>query len=217
MVKKQGAVREGTGAKGRLFIIAAPSGAGKTSLVKALLDSTPNIAVAVSYTTRPMRPGEKDGVDYHFVDHDTFKKLIKAGDFLEYAEVFDHFYGTSRSRVMERLDKGMDVILEIDWQGARQVRQMMSENVSIFILPPSRVLLEQRLRSRNQDSNEVIERRLRDAVTDISHYDEFDHVLVNDDFDMALAELKAIIKSPLKGKKALSDHVKKVLALLLKS
>ena len=217
MDKKQGAMKGGAGSKGRLFIISAPSGAGKTSLVRDLLDTTPNIVLAVSYTTRPMRPGEKDGVDYHFVDHDTFRKLIKTGDFLEYAEVFDHYYGTSRSRVMEQLNKGRDVILEIDWQGARQVRQLIPENVSIFILPPSRVLLEQRLHSRNQDSSEVIERRLRDAVTDISHHDEFDHVVVNDDFDMALAGLKAIIKSPLKGKKALSDNVKQVLASLLKS
>jgi len=205
------------GNKGRLFIISAPSGAGKTSLVKALLASNSRIVVSISYTTRPMRPGEKNGVDYHFVDHHAFKELIKAGDFLEYARVFDHYYGTSRSRVMEQLSKGLDVILEIDWQGAQQVRRAMAQNVSIFILPPSRAVLEQRLRSRKQDSNEVIERRLCDAVTEISHYDEFDYIVVNDDFDVALAELEAIIKSPHKGKKSLSDDDKKVLASLLES
>ena len=210
-------VRLEAGTRGTLFIISAPSGAGKTSLVRALLVDNPDVVVSVSYTTRPMRPGERDGVDYHFVDHGTFEELIKAGDFLEYAEVFDHCYGTSRSHVMEQLDKGLDVILEIDWQGAQQVRRAMPENISIFILPPSREVLEHRLRSRKQDSDKVIARRLGDAVTEIGHYDEFDYVVVNDDFDTTVGELKAIIKSPLKGKKGLSDNVIKVLKSLLGS
>lgn len=202
--------------KGTLFIISAPSGAGKTSLLRALLADNPDIVVSISYTTRPMRPGERDGVDYHFVDHETFKSLIKEGDFLEYAEVFDHCYGTSRSDVMEQLNKGLDVVLEIDWQGAQQVRRAMADNVSIFILPPSRADLEHRLRSRKQDSDEVIARRLKDAVTEISHYNEFDYVVVNDDFDSTVGELKAIMKSPHKGKKGHSDNVIKVLESLLR-
>lgn len=193
--------------KGTLFIIAAPSGAGKTSLVRALINSCMNLVVSISYTTRPMRSGERDGVDYHFVDRDTFRKLIEAGDFLEYAQVFDHYYGTSRSQVMAQLEKGLDVILEIDWQGAQQVRRAMADTVSIFILPPSRNALEERLTSRKQDSAAVIKRRLQDAMTEISHYDEFDYVVVNDDFNTTLREIKEIIKSPLQGKKGISDNV----------
>jgi len=206
--------REGAN-RGRLYIISAPSGAGKTSLVRALLTTEHNLVVSVSYTTRPMRPGEQQGVDYHFVDDATFRELIKAGEFLEYAEVFDHCYGTSRSRVNEQLNKGKDVILEIDWQGAQQVRRTMPENTTIFILPPSREALERRLRNRQQDSEQVIARRLRDAMTEISHYDEFDYVLVNDDFEATINELRGLLKSPHKGKKALSDNVIKVLDGLL--
>jgi guanylate kinase len=203
--------------RGRLFIISAPSGAGKTSLVKALVASEHHLVVSVSYTTRPMRSGEQQGVDYHFVDDATFRELIKTGDFLEYAEVFDHCYGTSRSRVNEQLNKGNDVILEIDWQGAQQVRRTMPENTSIFILPPSRTTLEQRLRDRQQDSEQVITRRLQDAMTEISHYGEFDYVLVNDDFKTTLDELRTLLKSPHEDKKALSDNVIKVLEGLLDS
>jgi len=209
MVNKSGGSKKGT-----LFIIAAPSGAGKTSLVRALVASSRNIVVSISYTTRPRRPGESDGVDYHFVDQDTFRKLVQAGDFLEYAQVFDHYYGTSRSQVSKQLDKGLDVILEIDWQGAQQVRRAMANTVSIFILPPSRQALEQRLISRKQDSEEVVKRRLQDAMTEISHYDEFDHVVVNDDFDTTLKEMLAIINAPLKGKKSLADNVIKTLNIL---
>lgn len=178
---------------GTLFIIAAPSGAGKTSLVKALLDVTDDISVSVSHTTRPMRPGEQDGVDYHFTDVDTFKQMIDQDAFLENAQVFDNFYGTAQANIEEKLHAGEDVILEIDWQGAAQVRKIMPGCVSIFILPPSRQELEKRLTGRGTDSEEVIARRMRDAVNEISHYPEFDYLIVNDDFDMALVELQSVI------------------------
>ena len=177
---------------GSLFIVAAPSGAGKTSLVKALVESLANVVVSVSTTTRAMRPGEIDGVDYHFVDVATFESLIAAGRFLEHARVFDNYYGTSHDAIKSQLDQGLDVILEIDWQGAQQVRQRMPACRSVFILPPSRQVLEKRLRARGQDGETLIARRMRDAVSEMSHYDEFDYLIVNDDFDQALAELRAI-------------------------
>ena len=167
---------------GTLFIISAPSGAGKTSLVKALLDVTDDISVSVSHTTRDMRPGEE-----------TFKKMIDEDAFLENAKVFDNFYGTAQASIEEKLKAGEDVILEIDWQGAAQVRKIMPNCVSIFILPPSRNELEKRLQGRGQDREEVIARRMRDAVNEISHYPEFDYLVVNDDFDMALVELQSVI------------------------
>jgi len=178
---------------GTLYIISAPSGAGKSSLVKALLESTPKLAVSVSHTTRKPRPGEADGVEYHFVEVDTFRAMVKDGAFLEHAQVFDNFYGTSRSAALDLLKVGTDVILEIDWQGARQVRTMIPGAVTIFILPPSRPALEERLRNRGQDSSEIIERRMRDAISEMSHYAEFDFLVINDDFDTALDELRAII------------------------
>lgn len=178
---------------GQLFIVAAPSGAGKTSLVKALIDAMADICVSVSYCTRAMRPGEQDGVDYHFVDQATFQIMAEGGEFLEYAHVFDRSYGTSRAKVVELLKQDIDVILEIDWQGARQVRQLVDEVVSVFILPPSKAALEERLKGRGQDSEEVIERRMQDAVSEMQHYDEFDYVIINNDFDEALQELKAVI------------------------
>jgi guanylate kinase len=180
-------------AQGTLYIISAPSGAGKTSLVKALLEQTGHITVSVSNTTRCARPGEVDGKDYHFTDIDTFRSMIAADAFLEHAQVFDNFYGTSRASVLELMAKGVDVILEIDWQGAQQVREKMPEAVSIFILPPSREALESRLRGRNTDSEEIIARRMRDAISEMSHYREFDYLVFNDDFDIALSELRAII------------------------
>lgn len=180
---------------GTLYVIAAPSGAGKTSLVKALVESLPEIAVSVSHTTRAPRPGERDDVDYHFVDQRRFDAMIAAGSFLEYARVFDHCYGTSRAGVVQRLAQGVDVILEIDWQGARQVRAAMPDSVGIFILPPSRAALEQRLHQRGQDGEEVIARRMRDAVTEMSHYDEFDYLIVNDRFETALDDLRAIVRT----------------------
>lgn len=178
---------------GTLYIISAPSGAGKTSLVKALLESTDDIIVSVSHTTRAPRSGEVDGKDYHFTDVETFREMIAAGAFLEHAQVFDNFYGTSRSSTLDLMGRGIDVILEIDWQGAQQVREKMPEAVSIFILPPSRQELEKRLRGRGTDADEVIARRLGEAVTEMGHYQEFDYLVFNDDFDTALSELRAII------------------------
>lgn len=182
---------------GRLFVIAAPSGAGKTSLVKELLAREPNLRMCVSHTTRPIRSNEVDGRDYHFVDVAGFQRLIAADGFLEYAQVFDHYYGTSRAALAEAFGRGHDVILEIDWQGARQVRERTRSSggcTSIFILPPSRAELERRLRARRTDSDEVIARRLRDAVSDMGHHAEFDYVIVNDDFERAVGELQGVLQ-----------------------
>ncbi len=180
---------------GTLFIVSAPSGAGKTSLVRALLESVPSVTVSVSYTTRPMRPGETDGVDYHFVDREYFRAMIEADEFLEYAEVFGNYYGTARATVDQALAQGEDVLLEIDWQGARQVRERSAACVGVFILPPSRTVLEQRLRARGQDDEAVIARRMSAAVNEMSHYEEYDYLVVNDDFQLALADLQAIIRA----------------------
>lgn len=180
-------------AEGILYIISAPSGAGKTSLVKALLQDTGRLQVSVSHTTRAMRPGEVDGRDYHFVAVDTFQSMVRDGAFLEHAQVFDNFYGTSRAAVLDLLQQGIDVVLEIDWQGAHQVRALFPEAVSIFIAPPSREALEQRLRGRGQDGDEIIARRMRDAVSETSHYAEFDYLVINDVFDTALIELRCIV------------------------
>lgn len=182
-----------TTVSGSLYVIAAPSGAGKTSLVKQLLETTDNIAVSVSHTTRQPRPGEVDGEHYHFVDIATFEKMRADQQFLEHAQVFDNYYGTSRQAVDSLLKKGMDVILEIDWQGAQQVRKLYPECCGIFVLPPSRQALDQRLRSRGQDDESIIQRRMQDAVAEMSHYQEFDYLVINDDFDEALDMLRAII------------------------
>jgi len=179
--------------RGTLFILSAPSGAGKTSLVKALLEAMEGVAVSVSHTTRAQRPGEVDGVDYHFVTTEVFQALLGDGAFLESAQVFDNFYGTSEQAVLDQLAAGRDVILEIDWQGAQQVRQRMEGSVSVFILPPSKQALRERLTRRGQDDEQVIERRMRDAEAEISHFAEFDYVVVNDDFDVALGQLQAIV------------------------
>ena len=180
---------------GTLFIISAPSGAGKTSLLRALLDQDPHLRASVSHTTRPRRNGERDGVDYHFVTTEQFQKLVAEGAFLEHARVFDNFYGTSEAGIHQQLEAGTDVVLEIDWQGARQVRERIRDTVSIFILPPSRESLVQRLTGRGQDSAEVIERRTREAREEISHYSEFDYLIINDVFEQALEELQAIVVS----------------------
>lgn len=177
---------------GTLYIFSAPSGAGKSSLAKALVASDTNTVVSVSHTTREPRPGEEDGVHYHFVDKVEFEARIADGDFLEYAQVFDHFYGTSRSAVETLLKAGRNVILDIDWQGARVVREQIKKSVSTFILPPTRLELENRLRGRGQDSDDTIARRMRDAVAEMRHYDEFDFVVVNDAFDAALGDLRSI-------------------------
>jgi guanylate kinase len=179
--------------RGRLFVIAAPSGAGKTSLVRALMQREPDLRFSISYTTRPRRPTEQDGRDYHFVDAAVFERMAAAGEFLEHARVFDNRYGTGRRQVEAALASGQDLILEIDWQGAQQVRRALPECVSIFILPPSRAELERRLRGRGTDSEEVIRRRLRDAASDMTHWEEFDYVVVNDDFDRAVADLRDIV------------------------
>ena len=182
-----------SGQRGKLFVIAAPSGAGKTSLVRALMQRRPTLRFSISYTTRQQRPNERDGHDYFFVDKSQFERMVAAGDFLEHARVFDNYYGTSRSQVERILDAGQDVLLEIDWQGAQQIRSTLPECRSIFVLPPSRAALEQRLRSRGTDSDEVIARRLRDSLADLSHWSEFDYIVVNDDFDRATEDLQAIV------------------------
>lgn len=179
--------------KGNLYIISAPSGAGKTSLVKKLIAHTPNLIVSVSHTTRQTREGEIHGKDYFFVTIEEFKDMQIKGAFLECAQVFDNFYGTAQETVENNLENGFDVILEIDWQGAQQVRKLMPESLSICILPPSIETLRHRLEMRGKDSEEIIERRMRDAVTEMSHYPEFDYLIVNDDFNAALNELKSIV------------------------
>ena len=181
-------------ARGRLFVIAAPSGAGKTSLVKALLGRKPRLHVSISHTTRPKRPTEEHGREYYFVPVPQFEQLVREGQFLEHARVFDNFYGTARQPVEEQLSQGHNVILEIDWQGARQVRSAMPECSTIFILPPSRTALEDRLRNRRTDADEVIARRLQDAVGDMSHWSEFDYVVVNDDFGRSVDDLVRIVE-----------------------
>ncbi len=180
---------------GTLFIISAASGTGKTSLVKALLENCPNLKVSISNTTRNKRAGELDGVHYHFTAKEQFVDMISQGAFLEHAEVFGNYYGTARQMVEENLHQDIDVILEIDWQGAQQVRQSYPNAVSIFIMPPSRDALRQRLENRGQDSAEIINQRLNGAISDMSHFVEFDYVVINDDFDIALEDLIAIVKA----------------------
>jgi len=178
--------------RGHLYVIAAPSGAGKTSLLKALLARRPGVSFSVSCTTRPARAGEQDGRDYHFVGREEFERLITANEFIEHADVFGNLYGTRRSVVDAALAEGRDLILEIDWQGAKQVRERLPDAVQIFILPPSRAELEKRLRRRGSDSEEAIARRLRESALEMSHWRDFDYVIVNRDFERALAELEAV-------------------------
>ncbi len=181
--------------QGTLFTVSAPSGAGKTSLVNALVGEDPNIVLSISHTTRPMRPGEQDDIDYHFVSHERFEAMAEGGEFLEHAKVFKNRYGTAKSLVEKKLEAGRDVLLEIDWQGAAQVRCKRPDCISIFVLPPSRETLEQRLKGRGQDTEEVIKERLAEAQHEMSHYLHADFVIINDDFQQALQELKAIIQS----------------------
>jgi len=201
--------------RGSLFVIAAPSGAGKTSLVKALLARMPELHVSISYTTRPIRPTEQEGREYYFVKVPEFQRLIDHQDLLEHAQVFDNFYGTGRQPVEAQLSKGRDVVLEIDWQGARQVRKALPSSKTIFILPPSRRALEERLRNRATDSNQVIERRLRDAVSDMSHWNEFDYVVVNDSFENAVTDLTHIVSGKGEDLRATRPQLEPLLADLL--
>jgi guanylate kinase len=202
---------------GRLYVVAAPSGAGKTSLVKALMEREPRIQFSVSYTTRLPRPNEIPGRDYHFVSQERFQEMIANDEFLEHARVFDHCYGTGVRTVQEALSNGEQLLLEIDWQGARQVRLRIPEAVSIFILPPSRVALEQRLKGRSTDSDQIIQRRLRDAAEDLSHWREFDYVVVNDQFEQAIEDLQAIVDDRGSRLRAARPEVVQLAASLLDS
>lgn len=181
--------------RGKLVVVAAPSGAGKTSLVKALIEQNPNIDVAVSHTTRNMRPHEQNGVNYHFVSEPEFRELISQGEFIEHAEVFGNLYGTSRTAMNKVVAGGTHVVLEIDYQGAAQIRAKVPEAISIFILPPSLATLKDRLTNRAQDDEATILRRTKEAFNEISHYDDFDFLVVNDDFDQALQQIQAIIET----------------------
>jgi guanylate kinase len=181
--------------QGNLYTISAPSGAGKTSLVKSLIDAAEQILVSISHTTRAMRPGEVDGVNYHFVDQAQFKNMLQTDDFLEHAEVFGNYYGTSKQWVDNTLAAGNDVVLEIDWQGAQQIAQIIPETIAIFILPPSLPALRERLTNRGQDDETIINRRMAEAVNEMSHYDAADYIVINDDFQTALADLQAIFRS----------------------
>ena len=206
-----------TAHRGTLFIVAAPSGGGKTSLIRGLLQLDPKLALSVSHTTRPARPGEQDGQHYYFVSIAEYQQMVANGEFVEHAQVFDHFYGTSHMAINAKLAAGVDVLLDIDWQGARQVRDGFPDSCSVFIIPPSLEALRKRLERRGQDSAGVIERRMRDAQAEISHWAEFDHVLINDEFDTALEQLHGIINDHRQQKPRKTDDVSQRLAQLLAS
>ena len=200
---------------GKLWVVAAPSGAGKTSLVRALLERDSALRFSISYTTRARRSSEVDGRDYFFVDEPRFLEMVRAGEFLEHARVFDHWYGTGREHVASLLETGFSVVLEIDWQGARQVRERAPESRSVFILPPSVTALEQRLRGRKTDTEAVIARRLRDAQSDMTHWHEFDHVVINDDFAAALDRLAAVIAGRSRATRTDSPEVRAAATAIL--
>ncbi|WIM82066.1 guanylate kinase [Gallibacterium anatis] len=205
---------------GNLYIVSAPSGAGKSSLISALLQQQPSyeMQVSISHTTRQPRPNEEHGKHYYFVDHKEFERLIAEDAFLEYAEVFGNYYGTSLPMIERSLKQGIDVFLDIDWQGAQQVRKKVPEAKSIFILPPSLQELERRLVGRGQDSNEVIAARMKKAINEISHYDEYDYLIINDDFDQALSEIKVILKAEkLRVERQVQRHQLLISQLLAKS
>jgi guanylate kinase len=196
---------------GNLYVISAPSGTGKTTLVKTLIDSLPNITVSISHTTRPKRPAETEGVNYYFVEKPVFQQMIEHHDFLEYANVFNNLYGTSRSWVEKTLKRGIDVILEIDWQGAQQIQQLCPDCISIFILPPSLSAISERLMQRNQDNPDIIQKRVADAQHTVSHVVEYDYVVLNDFFENALNDLKTII---LAGRLTKQRQIKKLAPLI---
>ena len=202
--------------RGNLFILSAPSGAGKSSLINALLKKHTDMKVSVSHTTRSPRPGEENGVHYHFVSTDEFKALIEKNDFFEWAQVFDNYYGTSKQAIESQLDAGIDVFLDIDWQGAQQVRKIMPSVQTIFILPPSKKELEQRLNNRGQDSADVIAGRMAQAQSETSHYNEYDFVIVNDDFESALADIEIIVMAQRLTLKAQENRHQVLLNSLLK-
>lgn len=202
--------------RGNLFILSAPSGAGKSSLIGALLNKHSDMKVSVSHTTRSPRPGEENGVHYHFVSVEEFKALIDKNDFFEWAQVFDNYYGTSKKAIETQLDAGIDVFLDIDWQGAQQIRKLVDDVETIFILPPSKEELESRLNNRGQDSAEVIAGRMAKAQSETSHYNEYDYVVVNDDFDTALAEIETIVMAKRLSLKSQTIRHQELLNALLK-
>ena len=195
--------------RGRIYVIAAPSGAGKSTLVNALCALDPQVQLSVSHTTRGIRPGETDGVNYFFVSVDDFKTMIGNNDFLEYAQVYENYYGTNINTIRQFLATGKDIILEIDWQGAQQIRKLFHDAVLIFILPPSLPVLAERLKNRNTDSANVIEKRLSVAMDDISHAPEFDYLIINDSLDVALQDLCSIIRAPRNKTAKMLDNIKK--------
>lgn len=201
---------------GVLFVVSAPSGAGKTSLLRALIPTDPRLRLSISHTTRAPRPGEADGVHYHFVDRPRFEAMVAAGEFLEHARVFDNLYGTAEQSVRAVLAGDLDVVLEIDWQGARQVRERFPEAVSVFLAPPSVPALRERLSGRGQDTAETIERRMRDARSELSHFGEYDYLVVNDIFDQALADLRAIVAAERLRRARQQERLATVLAELLR-
>ncbi|MDP3269825.1 MAG: guanylate kinase [Legionella sp.] len=202
---------------GNLYIVAAPSGGGKTSLVRKLVETLDRVEVSISHTTRIMRPGEKHGVDYFFVDESEFKSLIEENAFIEHAEVFNHLYGTSVAQISSRLEQGIDIILDIDWQGAEQIKRIFPQAVSIFIIPPSLEELKQRLMNRRQDKDEVISDRMKKAQDELSHYPEFDYLIVNDSFEHAAMELSAIVIANRLKMECQVNKQSKLLSFLLSS
>lgn len=202
---------------GQLFIVAAPSGGGKTSLVNRLIQSMSSIELSISHTTRPVRPKEKHGKDYFFVDTAEFESMIAQNDFIEYAKVFGNFYGTSKKQIEERLHQGIDVVLDIDWQGAQQIRQTYPSAISIFLLPPSLQALRERLENRQQDNQDIIEKRMQQAQTELEHYQEFGYLIVNEEFDLALSQLKSIVTAERLKKKIQMLRQRKLLSFLLAS
>jgi len=208
-------VSKQTNKSGKLIVISAPSGAGKTTLVRALCEADPELMVSVSHTTRPRRNGEAEGIAYHFTDVDSFMEMVDREHFLEYAKVFDNYYGTSKSTVESQLNDGYDVILEIDWQGAARIRQLVPECISIFILPPSYQALEIRLTGRGEDDSTSIQRRMRDAINELSHYNEYEYLVINDDFEQALSELRGILTALRENREIQQEDLSQFVANLM--